>query len=152
MLRAIVTATTLALLAGCSSNPACEEEVQDRLLSDCQLSLSSASGGLCRGLTGDPGDPGADTALAAHRTTACEIEDPDLDVDCLLAATCDEIMMGQCSSSSGSSSAETRACRAACSTTEQQCLQGCRAGGDFDGCLACELECVEASSSCRGDC
>lgn len=144
-----LTATTLALVVGCSSNPACDKEVTDRLLADCALVASSANGALCRGL---PGDPGTDDGLDAHLAAACEIRDPDVDADCLLTADCGDILSGECSLSSEEPSQETRACQTSCQEAEQECVRTCGSEASFDACLACELDCVEAGQSCVDDC
>ena len=140
-----------AAAAGCA-NPACEEAVVVRVYDDCRLSSSSASAAGCVGL---PGTPEAEAdyqgALRGHLTAACELNDPEVDAECLKTETCEAIAAGACTTRS-SPSAARRTCALACAQTEQDCIQACSTAASWGACTDCELSCVGSGEDCTDAC
>lgn len=141
--RALAFLGALGLAAAGCSNPACDTEVVERLLTDCQLIAGPAA--ICP-------TTNIDEAIQLQ-VDACNITDPsNLDVDCLRSADCSDIEMGACFTGEGGSSQRSRDCVRGCLQEEQRCSEPCGAMNDFAGCSACELECARAYRSCEDGC
>lgn len=145
-------ALTMAVAACSSSNPVCDEDVRNRLLTDCKITVSVASGALCLALDGAPEDPATDARLDEHRASTCEIADPDLDAECLKTVSCDRF--GTEANICGDPISTARsACFSSCYDTELTCVQECsNSSADFDACLVCEVACASTAKSCAEDC
>lgn len=146
-----VTFTMLSVgVFGCS-NPVCNQDVVQRLLEDCHLSVGSATGASCYGLEGAP-ETAATQAALDHQVAACEIADPSADASCLKTATCADIEAGACFDSAEMSSAARSACRTDCFGQELSCVDACSSRASWDACTSCELDCVRARVDCIDAC
>ena len=137
------------------SNPVCTEEAAGRILQECGLSATRATGDSCRFIADAPEDPD-DPVFMDHYLEMCEIADPNLDADCLATVPCEEFLEPPFPCRNGDSdpiSDERLNCVISCDADDfNTCLEGCSDSAAFNACLDCEGSCATAYEDCVDDC
>jgi hypothetical protein len=141
-----------ALFAAGCSNPACDLEVTERLLDDCQIGIGHFGSRWCFDRPDAPtGDEGFDVRIE-HVSRTCEIASPTLDATCLKTESCEAILGGACDASE--SLTFDPACLRRCQREADACSSSCAdgQGATFESCLECDLECAEDAEVCEEAC
>lgn len=147
--------TLLGLVACASSacnsgNPACTEEVRQRLLSDCAVTLGSSAISLCAPFEdADPVTRASETELSVD-LAVCEARNPSFDADCLLEASCEDLVLrGACVTSEIRYSEQ---CSKGCKDMNDECVAACLANGSGSDCADCVRLCDFNDAECLNSC